>query len=468
MKKVFLILTLTVLFFSTVRGQFIEDALRYAQPNGVVTPRVGGLNTAYHGFADDAGAILYNPAGLTLIGGTEYSFGLGFTRNNLETKFLDNKLDFGVNNAYINHFAIVMPIKQMERRAALAIGYFHDTDFENSYRFDGFNDDNTYIAWQAQNGPAERNLNWAKFMELAYDDGFSYYQDSLQQTGRVHEEGGIHDIVGSASFDLNEYLAFGISIIGKWGSYDYIREYSERDVKNIYNKIKVYDLTSLQIDDKVSQSVSGISGSIGFQGRFKKFARFGIAVQFPTWYEIEEDFGRYYYSYFDNGDALEDKVLGKNSYNLTTPFVYSGGVSVNALGLAFGAGVEYRDVTQLEFSDAVPEVERLNLDIVEDLVGQVTWGVGVEYDIPIMPLMVRASFSRVTSPYQDDIANSNKTFLSLGGSLILGKSIRIDGLFRWSDVSELRNLYGGSNGANYIYTISPLNISLGLTYRPGS
>ena len=142
--------------------------------------------------------------------------------------------------------------------------------------------------------------------------------------------------------------------------------------------------------------------------------------------------------------------------------LFRSGISLNAAGITFSAGVEYVDVTQLEFSDALKEIEDLNMRIVQELVGQTSWGFGVEYEIPLVPIVARASFQSTTSPYQQDVAGASIKNFAVGGGIYLADNIRLDGLFRWTDYSQLRTNYANSR---YVMNINPMNLSLQLTYR---
>ena len=454
----------------SAKAQYIEDALRFATPNGIITPRAAGLNVAYNGIADDAAAMLVNPAGLTLIGKSEISAGLGFLVNSNESEFLGAKTNFSANNEYLNHFALVSPARFGKNRSAIAIGYFLESNYTNSYKYEGFNTQNTFIAQQAA-----QQAQWLRNV-LVCDSSFqTSINDSLQQKSFIREDGGLHDIVGSIAFDLNDNVALGFSLIGKIGSYEYERQYTESDINNIYNTYSVNDVDRVGVKEKLNQDIGGITGTVGLQFRIEDYFRAGISVKFPTFYNVDESYSQTYSATFDPVpvsqivDTFGDTLSGNNSYKLRTPFVYSAGFSMNAAGATFTAGVEYSDVSQMKFSDAVEDVETLNNLIIQELIGQVTWGFGAEYKIPLTPFVARASFARTTSPYGQDIANADKTFISLGGSVIMGSGFKIDAMFRWTDVSELRSNYGSSDNlkyySNYIVSQSPTNISIGVTYR---
>jgi hypothetical protein len=474
MKKAALISVLTIVllfgYVNQAKSQYIEDALRYAIPNGMITPRVAAFNVAYHGLSDDIGALMYNPAGLTLPQSSELSFGFGFTRNSTETEFMSLKNLTNTNNGYISHFGLLIPIENGKHRAAIGIGYFLESNYDDNMKYDAFNPTSTFIANEAQFGPRNYQNNFATDLGLANRYFYTPIKDSLQQSAFILEKGGLHNITGGAAFDLNDYVSVGFTITGKWGNYSYNRHYIEADIYNKYNHYDTtfsnVDFSSLDINEIINADISGVTGSVGIQARILDFMRFGATIKFPTWYQINENFSQSAASHFDNGDLLDSTWVGQTSYHITTPFVYCAGLSFYAQGLTFTTGIEYTDVSQIVFSDATTEVQNLNMYIAQMLVGQVTWGFGAEYKIPLMPLFVRASYASTTSPYGQDIPNAYLSHFSLGGGLLLGDNIRLDGLFRWKNVSQLRTNYGsGTNASTYIFTTMPMDIGFQLTYR---
>ena len=98
--------------------------------------------------------------------------------------------------------------------------------------------------------------------------------------------------------------------------------------------------------------------------------------------------------------------------------------------------------------------------------GQTTWGFGVEYKIPLMPVVVRSSFASTTSPYTIDIPHAYVSYFSLGGGLFLGSNIRMDLVFRWKSQSTLNTNYGTiSDGSVFTLSNDNLNMGLQFTYR---
>jgi long-subunit fatty acid transport protein len=473
MKKIVTIVTALLITCTFSHAQFIEDALRLNRSDGMITPRVANMGVAYHGMVDDIGALLYNPAGIGIIGKNEFSFGMGFRVNNTETDFLKSLTPEDTRDEFITNLGIVSPFKTGNNSAAIGIGYFLESNYDYVYDFDGFNQSYSRIQHDIDDGKDKKLANKDHYLtKLFLADSLltAPVYDSLQQTGRITESGGLHNISGALAYNINKNVSLGISLIGKWGSFDYERQYSEIDVHNRYNTYiendwTTTDLKSFNIDEKFTQEISGISGAIGVVGRLEDFMRISASIRFPTYYEVTEEFSNIATSNFDNGDSFTDSLGGETSYNVTTPFVYSAGVSVNAAGLTFSAGVEYSDASQIEFNDATETVMELNKTILRELVGQTTWGFGVEYDLPWLPMVVRSSFSSTTSPYSQDIPNANYTRFAIGGGVYLSKSVRLDGTFQWTDVSEELSNYKSGNGAKYILKRSPTNIGFQITYR---
>ncbi len=467
--KVLALLALFVLALNSANAQFIEDALRLTNQNGLISPRVSALNIGYYGIADDIGAMLYNPAGLTLIGKNELSASFGFSRNTNTSEFLDVENEFNQNNEFFNHIGFSSPSNFSEKRSAVAVGYFLLSDYNNSYKFNGFNKNNTYIAKSAAQGAP-----WVKKFLLADDNFNTNIQDSLYQSGFVKENGGAHDISGSIAFDIGDNFGLGFTLSGIWGEYDYERVFEESDILNIYNTANVDDINKLKVTEKLNQSFTGLNILVGFQYRWDDILRVGIGIKTPTWYQVSESFSTNVFAEFDKdntGKIITDKDIsnGENSYNFHTPFTYSAGASFHVNGATISGGVEYTDVTQMEFTDAIDDITALNNDIVQYLVGQVTWGFAAEYQIPMLPVQARASYTIKTSPYQQDIANAKHTYFNLGAGVQLSKNIKLDFLMGWNEISELRANYGDMSDpahySDYILKKHQLNLALGVSYR---
>ncbi len=475
MKKIFLVLLLISLWHIEIFPQFVEDALRYTIPNSMITPRASSFGVAFYGLSDDISGLFFNPAGLIFIGHSEISLGLGFNRNITESDYLSNKMERKSNSSYFTHIGIVVPVKEFSKDVVAGIGYFHENNFQNYFDYSGFNPKSSIINSMAKYGPQDTTLNIPYFLWLANNKFKTPVVDSVQQNILVNEDGGLHNITGGFSVRLNKNVSIGATIMGKFGRFTYNREFNEIDIKNKYNffdsvNYSNIDFNSFSLKESLTQKVSGISGSLGVFGTFENFLRFGATIKFPTYFQVEEEFRQDAYARFDDGwepNPYEPKENSYNSYKITTPFIYAAGISIKVVDFIFTAGVEYFDVTQLRFSDAPPEIDRLNSKIVRELVGQVQWGLGIQYAPSILPVEFRAGYSSITSPYVKDIPNANTNILSLGAAIYLAPNIRLEPTFQYLTNSVLRTNYetDDENSRNYIIKLSPIKIGLQFTYR---
>ncbi|MDQ1267206.1 MAG: hypothetical protein QG635_2360, partial [Bacteroidota bacterium] len=310
MKKIAVILW-AALITLPLQAQFVEDALRYALPNGYFTPRSGGFNVAFYGISDDIAALNYNPAGMSIGGKSELSFGLGFLRSSSETNFMYNKTSFNSNDSYISHAGMMIPFPTKLGNAAVGIGYFLESNFDNNYKYQGFNGVPTsmiqYFASQKPtSGNAEDNIAYHQWLSDA--QGNTKIIGNLTDNAFVEESGGLHNVSAGLAFDLTKNVSAGFSLTGKWGTYGYKRDYTEQDVSDLYNESTTMtidgdayplDLNKFKIEERLSQKISGITGAVGVMGRLGDMLRFGCSIKFPTFYEVNETFNINAYTTFD-------------------------------------------------------------------------------------------------------------------------------------------------------------------------
>jgi len=503
-KTIFLtvIILLSVMAFAVnLKAQYIDDALRYSNYNSFITARAGGLNVSYLGVADDYAALFYNPAGLSLVTKTEMTFGLGFTRNNTETDFLGTKTTNGSNNAYLNNIGFVFPFRTKAGNGALALGYHLESNFSMNSKFSGFNTYSTMVNDIARYGTRDKNLNAAYKLWLTDENIITPIKDNLQQTGYVQEDGGLHNLSIGLSFDVIDYLSVGGSLTYKFGKYNYHRSYEEWDKTNRYDgRDSVWtqfndttwgwahiDFNNFNLDENIEQSISGVTGSIGVQARVKDFMRFGLTVKFPTYYSIDEVFGYTARATFDTTifsktgttspqDLTPDRKT--NSYHITSPFVFSAGLSFNFYHVTLTSGFEYTDVTQARFGadgtywnsyysmDQVNYYNNMNSQISQKLTGQIRWGIGAEYEFPpVVPMVLRASYASSSSPYIEDISGATMQMLSFGAGFYVAPNIRLDALYQLNKYSQQFTVYGDDKYAKYVMQNTPWNVGLQFTMR---
>lgn len=474
-----LIIAAGIMAATTSNAQFIEDALRFSNPNGYPSARAAGLGISYMGVVDDYSALYYNPAGLNLIPKTEISAGMDFMVNTTDSKAFNSLTSFRSNKENLNNLGVAVSFpygEKMDKRGSIAIGYYKESNYAQDIKTDWLNPLTSYIS------SLDPAIAYHIYL-TGTDNAAAPKYDSLHQKSEIYQSGGINNFSGGAAFEINNNVSLGFSIAGKWGSYDYTREITETDDLNRYQTTnqtnQTVDIYQVKGKEILSQSISGISGSVGLLGKVGKNIRMSVGVKFPTYYEIDEKSQLTVSAIYDNGDKPNPYTSPEMSisYKVKTPFVYSGGLSFYAKGLVFSAGIEYKDASQLEYSDvsegddeesaaaAKNYRDYLNHQIKSEIVGQVTWGFGAEYELPMLPLSVRASYTSTTSPYSMDVSGANRKTFALGAGYSIDSGIRLDFVMLFGDYTEYRTNYGSDISSRYTVNIKPVNIGLNCTMR---
>ncbi|MBS1538784.1 MAG: outer membrane protein transport protein [Bacteroidetes bacterium] len=476
--KSIIVCALLLLFVSKeTQAQQVEDAVRIANSNGTISSRAAALGISYAGIADDYSALYYNPAGLSLLAKREFSIGLEYLRTSTTSDFFQVGSSIGSSIVSPTNCGMVFPFKTKVGTAAIALGYNYESSLDNTLQFDGFNPSSS-IVQSLVNETSDLKTNLAYQVSIADTKGsgklHSPIVGNVQQTGFITERGGIHNLTGGGAISLSESFSVGLNIAGKWGSFKYDREYKEFDKNNIYNywdtlNFNNSDFSSLTLNENIDQQISGISATVGLQGRFGDAFRFGVTIKSPTLYHIDENSSRSISATFDDSTTLKPiypsssgSFAQNNSYEIITPFVFGLGFSYHLEGLTVSTAAEYNDLTQLHFSHGQPELIRLNTNILRTLAGILTYGLGAEYEIPTTSLILRASYTGITSSYANS-SESTKIF-GVGCGIYVAPNVRLDFATRFSSYSQTRSNYG-ETGSFVNYKFSPTQVSAQLTYR---
>jgi hypothetical protein len=468
MKKIIFSMIAVFVIGGNLYSQFTEDALRLHQTNGTYGARAGGLGFSYIGVSDDISSLIYNPAGLSLIPKSEFSFGFGFDSKTASSLLNSAATDLKSSDAYISNIGFSSPFKTRGGNGAIAIAYNLESNFNNNFETNYFNPNNTFTNYIATKGPQNvKTDNLAYVLWLTDNNLYTPIKDSLYQNNFIKESGGIHSISGGCGYDLNEFFSIGFTLSAKFGSYNYYKEFYEMDTKNKYNSFDSINYTNidfnrLTVNENIKQSFVGISGIFGIQARISNLLRMGAAIKLPTLYSVDETYSQTAKALFDDGKSPEPPFEsdGSNSYRVYSPFVFSGGASMHFAGLTVALGVEYSDPSQLEFSDGPPELNTVNREIIKTLTGQTSYGIGAEYENPLLPVVLRASYNVKSSVYANETSSQN--IINLGAGVYLAPNIRLDALARFTETSEIRNYYD-----NEFIKLknNPLNLQIQLTYR---
>lgn len=417
-------------------AQYEQDLLRLSFPGLSVGARSLGMGMAYTGVANDFSAVYWNPAGLGQLRMNEVTFGLSHLSYDNTSTFYSEDKPFTNSGTSLNSLGFVYAVPTTRGSFTIALGYGRQADFTTGLSFLGFNPKSSIIQYWAPDGheyPAD--LTIAEQLELAFADTstgrfVSPIHDSLTQSGKILEGGGLNTVSASAAFEVAQDLYLGATLNVITGSYSYRRNYYEDDLNHRWQSFP-YDLSSLYLFETVDGDISGVTAKLGFLYKFGPNSRVGIAIKTPAWITVREDVTTEAQSTFDNGDTRPKdgpyRAASHDEWDAATPFVFSAGVSVGVTPTLMLAGdIDFTDWTEMEFRNANPDLLALNTSVKEDFQATANLRVGAEYEAVEGTLQLRGGFAYLPSPYQGDPSSFARKYITAGIGFLAAKSVAVD------------------------------------------
>jgi long-subunit fatty acid transport protein len=459
MKKNFIValcvLSAMAMGVSGAYAQFPEDVARYSWPGTGVGGRAMGMGNASMSFVDDYSAVFLNPAGLAQSKMNEFSFGLSHLSYGNSTLFMGTETSFSNNQTSLNHIGLVYAVPTRRGSFSIGIGYDRSSEFTTGLSFEGFNPMSSIVQSWAPDGqpyPADY-LTRAEVLELARVDTIngvfiSPITDSVLQSGKTLEGGGLNHFALSGAAEVARNLYIGVSLNFISGSYSYSGNFMESDNGRRYETFP-FDYEGLDLFDLIEAELSGFNINAGMIYRFSEYARFGLTVKTPSWITVEENFSSDATSYFDNGDFRSDPADGDpgsfTEYDISTPFVFSTGLSGGTPDFTVAGSVEYTDYTQMEFRNATTELLGYNTTIKEIYRPTVNLRVGGEVRIPDTDLFLRAGYMYLPSPYDGDPSSFDRKYITGGAGFRVDRSVSVDIAYAHGSWETYRQIYSGVN-----------------------
>jgi hypothetical protein len=436
MKKIALI---SLFFILPVFAQSINDALILATPGYNTQARALGMGNSYYSISDDASALAFNPAGLGLVKQMEFAGGLNYAKVNNDATFLGNTTSASNSSTNLNQLAFVFPFPTVRGSLVFGVGYHQTNDFGEMTKFDGFNKSNTSMI-QDLNAVSD-TFTIPYSLWLADGKNHTLINGKLQQYGTTTKSGALRqwDFSGAIEASPNFFIGAQLSILT--GSYTSTVLYSEEDVNSIYDGIQLEPTNSLtnhfiafDLQNDLNWDLSGYDFKFGLLYQFKKYGRFGVSIQTPKVYTIDETFSTKAQSTFQDVSYTLDQGYWpdlKGKYDIVTPYVFSAGGSVNYAGLILSADVSLQDYTQTKFENAdgyilESDLNALNTEIKNNFRAVTNYNLGAEYTFSELGVRVRGGYFVQQSPYKGDPSSYDKKYVTGGLGFIIDESLALD------------------------------------------
>jgi long-subunit fatty acid transport protein len=459
-------------------AQYPEDALRLSLSDLSVGGRALGMSGAYTGIADDFTAIYWNPAGLGQIRQFELSGGVGHFGYSNDATFLGQSSNYSNSSTSISNAGFVYPIATRRGSFTLAFGYNRSADFTTALAFNGFNSASSIIP-SLYNPDATQDLAWQLYLEDT--TGYSPIQKNVHQKGTVLENDGVNNwsVAGAVEIAPRFFLGATLTLIS--GSYSYIRNYTEEDSKGLYTT-PPFDFQQLDLTNTIDWDLSGYGFKVGMlynirdQENTRDLMSFGLTMKIPTRYTVKEKFqsdGTSVFKTRDNSGNYQysASVGGNSEYDVQTPFVFGGGVSVNAAGFVFSGDAEYTDWSEMEFENPSPNIGDLtsqNADIKSIFRATANLRGGAEYTLPGTDVRLRGGFAYEPSPYDGDPSSFAQKYVTGGIGFAVESSVYIDVAYAhgwWNTYHVNYQNYTSDQTSRTDESVKTDNLLVNISYR---
>lgn len=452
-------------------AQFPEDALRLSSSNLSVGSRSLGMGSAFTAVADDYSAAYVNPAGLGQIQMNEVSLGISHNAFGNTSSFYGNSQSLNNSATNINSFGLVYAVPTTRGSFVIALGYGKQTEFTGALGFSGFNPVSSVIPYLYN---SDTTLDLAYNLNLQRNDGSTPFTDSLTQTGKILEGGGINHWSASASVEAVRNLYLGATVGFISGSYSFSRTYREIDSRNIY-QTQPFDLSVFEYVNTISDDISGFNARLGLLYKINERTRFGLALKTPSFITVRETFSDEGTSIFDTQINGADTYYyrlpdGRIEYDVRTPFSFSGGIAHEASGFMISGDLEYTDWSQMEFTNTDAALLALNSDIKQIFRPTLNIRVGAEYTLYNTGMHLRGGFAYHPSPYTDDPSSYAQKFVTGGIGFTIENAIGIDLGYAYGFWDTRHINYGdydllGNATSETIEKVSTNNLKTTIAYR---
>jgi len=480
MKSTRFFLIVFACFFSfNAYAQNELDAIRFSQQGLGIGARALGMGGAYTGVANDYSAIFYNPAGLGQIKRMEFNLGFDFYQYNSAATYLDTKQDALNSRTAIQSLGFVMPFPTYQGSFVMAFGYNRQANFTGVQNINAFNPTQSILDGLAANSNPRFDSNnniilsdlasyaWEQFL---LNDSAGLYVNPIRgnvlQNSELLEDGGKNAFAIATAIEVAPSLFVGGTLNIMSGNYSYIRTYRESDAQNRYEKFQ-----SLTLEETIETDITGWNLKASLMYVLDDHLRLGLAVETPTTLTFNELSTQTLSSRFKSAPApnqplsFSDRLPSNNfEYRLRTPFVFSGGVSLEEPNFTISAQATFTDWTQLEYRADGESFADLNRIFKTDFQQTIDYAIGAELRSVFLPVRVRAGYNYQLSPLkfrdaartQPTTSDDARKTVTFGAGLLLRKTLSIDVAYLRTTQSIFGSLYTGSAQVGETLTLNSI------------
>jgi long-subunit fatty acid transport protein len=471
---------LVMMGIQITQAQLAEDALRYSQLGLGVGARELGMGNATVGGVNDYSALYWNPAGLALERDFEFSFGLSRLGYSNDVSYLGTKTSSNNSAVNLNNLGLVYPIPTVQGSLTFAFGFNRAANYTTTASMNAFNPFSSFsqATFLYNNRSLDNNIPYQLFLANADSLGraIPILNGNVQQAINVIEGGGLNHWTVGGAMDVGPNLSVGISLNFASGSYSYNQTVAESDTRNIY-PVPPNDFQQFNYESTYNDDINGFNALFGLMFRKPGKYSIGFAIRTINTYDISETFTEAATSQFKTPDTSGNKAyeypLTTNSikYRVTTPYVLSGGISVQPFDWLLLAGdIEYIDWTQMEIKADRIDFSEQNSRIKNEMRATTNLRGGGEIALWNIGLKLRGGIIYNPSPWKGDPSSRDQLYYTAGIGFTLDERTTLNVAYAYGSWKSLRSNYSyTASGLLYDVgtdeTITTSNLNLTLSFR---
>jgi len=472
-QKIFVLVIVLILGLQTLQAQYAEDALRYSQLGLGVSARELGMGNATVGGVNDYSALFWNPAGLALERDNEFSFGLSNLGYSNDVSYLGTKTTSNSNVLNLNNLGIVYAVPTTRGSLTFAFGFNRAANYTTTASMNAFNPSSSFT----QSTYLLNQTNIPSMLYLVDTLGRPILKGNVQQAINVLEGGGLNHWTIGGAMDVGPNLSIGVSLNFASGSYSYDQTVNENDIRNLYT-ISPNDFSQFTYENTINDDISGFNALFGLMYRNPGKYSIGVAIRTATNYDISETYSESASSQFKTPDNSNNysyfypSTGNSTKYKVTTPYVLSGGISIQPLEWLLLAGdAEYTDWTQMEFNTDNAALIDENSRIKNEMRATTNLRGGIEVSLFSLGLKLRGGIIDNPSPWKGDPSSRDQLYYTAGIGLQLDERTALNVAYAYGTWKSLRTNYSYLNGlgiTQYVgtdETVTTNNLNLTLSYR---
>lgn len=445
---------------ATAQGQYLQDVLRFSQPEQGATARFKGLGSAQTALGGDLSSISGNPAGLGFFGQSDISISFDYANDLNKAGYFGTKSQYSVDKLGLDQVGAVFHIPARRARGSnltfgwlnfnVGVGYNKTNNFNTTVGFTGVNPESSisdFMAYEAyETGNVYGDFGWdAGFIdEQPVGDQYDYVAmttlDNIQ-TVTNREKGFQSETNISFGANYSNRLYIGASMAfthisndvnylymedGSMADYGYIFSMNpgSRFVDAGHKDYSVYNPlleSEYEYDNEYWSTTTGngFNAKVGLIFKPVDYLQIGVSATTPTWYKLTNDYEDYFgvTNYLADGTEMPFESEGEPSYydyNLRSPYRINGGVAALFDQGLISADIEYVDYASMTFTSVNSTTDNdMNQQIRDNYTGAVNFRIGGEY-LVAPGFLLRAGYGHTGSPYTDFESTTQRVSAGIG------------------------------------------------------